>query len=186
MENSKLLKESSMRSFRTVFLILTLVVISGCYPGIKGRVVDGVTGQPLEGALVVAQWTIKHGLPGLQYHDLHKIVETLTDRQGVFSIRSTPNNPFVDPPEMIIYKDGYIPWRNDLIFPSLNTVKDNEWNNNMTYKLEILTEKYTAEQLGQFLNNGIIGLGAAPMLHKTHNKISDKVIDEMRAHKQKP
>ena len=163
-----------MKICRSVYLLLMIVVIFGCYqhvegrgifkayPPITGKVVDGVTGQPLEGALVVAQWTKKHGF-GLTYHDLNLITETLTDKEGVFAITKTPNDSFVEAPEMIIYKEGYIPWRNDMIFPggSSKLAKQHEWNNNVIYKMDIFTNKYTARQLWDFLDGGIIGRGGS-------------------------
>jgi hypothetical protein len=135
-------------------------------------VVDGATGKPIEGALVVAQWTKKHGF-GLTYHELILITETLTDKEGKFYIIKTPNDLFVEPPEMIIYKEGYIPWRNDSIFPSLNTVKDNDWKNNVTYNLDVFTDKYTARQLHRFLDYGMMGRGRAEV--PIFNKVKDTI-----------
>jgi hypothetical protein len=170
-----------MKSLRFVLLVFVLMITSGCshYSGISGKIVDNATGKPIEGALVVAQWTKKHGF-GLTNHTLNKITETLTDKEGAFTL-SGNYDPFVEPPEMIIYKEGYIPWRNDSIFPSCNLVKENEWNNNVTYKLDIFTDKYTAEQLSRFMNYGIIGLGDAPIFHKIYKEISDRAVDESRA-----
>jgi hypothetical protein len=161
-----------MRQLSMLIAIASFLLITGCYPGISGRVVDGMTGKPLEGALVVAQWTKEHGF-GLTYHDLYKIVETETDKEGIFSIEG-PGSPFVEPPEMIIYKEGYIPWRNDAIFPSLDNVKGNEWKSNMTYKLDIFTNKYTYGQLYSFLDYGIIGRGGkeTPRISEMMRKIS--------------
>jgi hypothetical protein len=171
---------SSMRSIQTVLLVFLLTISSGCfYPGISGRVVDSTTGKPIEGALVVAQWTKKHGF-GLTYHDLHKIVETLTDKEGKFSLSGT-YNPFVEPPEMIIYKEGYIPWRNDSIFPSSNIVKGHEWNDNVTYKLNVFTNRYTYRQLFSFMDYGIKGSGGreTPIFDNLMIDISKKEQDEI-------
>jgi hypothetical protein len=174
-----------MKSLRAVLLIFVIMIASGCshYPDITGRVIDNATGKPIEGALVVAQWTKKHGF-GLTNTTLSKITETLTDKEGKFSL-SGSYDPFVEPPEMIIYKEGYTPWRNDSIFPSCNLVKENEWKNNVTYKLDIFSDKYTAVQLSRFMNYGIIGLGDAPIFHKIYNGISDKAVDEIDAIKSK-
>lgn len=153
----------------------------------KGKVVDGTTGKPLEGALIVAQWTKKHGF-GLTYHELNLITETVTDKEGVFSITKTPNDPFVEPPRMIIYKEGHIPWRNDSTFPSSNTVKDYEWNNNVTYKLDEFTDKYTAEQLANFIDYGMtigMGLRESKIFSDTANKLSKKRTDEIEKQKLK-
>jgi hypothetical protein len=156
---------------------------SGCYyPGTTGRVVNSATGQPIEGAVVVAQWTQQRGIPGLQYHNMHKITETLTDKDGRFALSGT-SGLLIDPPEMVIYKAGYIPWRNDLEFPNLKIVKGHEWNKNSTYKLDIISKKYTAQQLHLFLSHGIMGLRDVPIFHKINNDIADKTIDRMKAHK---
>lgn len=170
-----------MKSLRVVLLVFVLMITSGCshYPDLSGKVIDNATGKPIEGALVVARWSKKHGF-GLTYHTLSMITETLTDKEGVFSITSTPNDPFVEPPQMIIYKEGYIPWRNDSIFPSSNTVKNYEWNNNLTYKLEAFsTDKYSIEQLSDFLDYGMTqGIGEAPMFHKLISKMQSAAHDE--------
>jgi hypothetical protein len=169
-----------MKQLSMLITIASFLLITGCYPGISGRVVDGMTGKPLEGALVVALWTKTHGIFGMQYHDFFKINETLTNKKGEFALDGT-NDLFVEPPEMIIYEEGYIPWRNDMIFPSLDTVKGNEWNNNVTYKLDIFTGKYTFRQLHDFLNYGMLlglGLKEAPMFNKITNEISTKADKE--------
>lgn len=161
-----------MKKISLLLLLFLFLICSGCfYPSIHGSVVDETTGKPLEGALVVAQWTKKHGF-GLTYHDLYKITETLTDKDGKFSISGT-YDPFVEPPEMIIYKEGYIPWRNDSVFPSCNTVKNNEWKNDVTYRLKIFTDEYTYQQLYSFLDFGIIGGDGlrTPIFFKTHRNI---------------
>jgi hypothetical protein len=163
--------------------------LSGCLAGISGKVVDGMTGRPIEKALVVAQWTKEHGF-GLTYHDLYKIVETETDKEGNFSIDGA-GSPFVEQPQMIIYKEGYIPWRNDTKYPSTDIVKDHEWKDNMTYKLEVFTDDFSYEQLYGFLEFSIIGLGLKETSRFTDvmHKISGKRFEEIenkRTIKMKP
>lgn len=141
-------------------LILFLIVVScvccscGFYTGLNGKVVDNVTGQPLEGAVVVAQWRKTRGVPGLQYSDLHKSVETITDKKGEFSLEGA-SGLLLESPRMVIYKTGYIPWRNDMVFPGGQITKDHEWNNNLTYRLDVFTDKFTYRQLNSFLSYGI-------------------------------
>lgn len=170
-----------MKSLRFVLLGLVIMFNTGCshYSGISGKVVDSATGKPIEGAIVVAQWTKARGWLGEQQRDLNKIIETLTDKEGKFSLSG--NTGFaLDPPEMIIYKEGYIPWRNDGIFPDKNK-QEHEWNNNVTYRLDVFTDKYTAEQLNQFLDSAIIGYGDVPIFHKISNTISRRATGESRA-----
>jgi len=163
-----------MKMLRVFLLSWGLVIISGCsyYPDINGRVVDGTTGKPIEGAVVVAQWTKFHGWLGEQQRDLHKIVETLTDKDGKFSL-SGDVGFVLDPPQMIIFKEGYIPWRNDSIFPNKDLDK-HEWKNNVTYKLDVFTDKYTAKHLYSFMDSGIIGRGGreTPIISELMHKIS--------------
>lgn len=182
----RLTKENLMKSLRSFLLVIVMVFVSGCshYPDITGKVVDSGTGKPIEGAIVVAQWTKPRGWLGEQQSDLHKITETLTDKEGKFSLTGNSGLP-INPPMMIIYKEGYIPLRNDAIFPSCNLVKENEWKNNVTYKLDVFTDKYTAVQLDRFLDYGIIGWNYAPIFHKIHNEIVGRKVDELRAQKAK-
>jgi hypothetical protein len=182
-------REDRMKFFRAVLFVLMFTTTSGChyYKSISGKVVDNVSGSPIEGALVVAQWTKKHGL-GDTYHTLSLITETLTDRTGKFVISSTPDDPFVEPPEMIIYKEGYIPWRNDMTFPGGHKDKDNEWKNNATYRLDVFTDKYTDGQLSDFIDHGMIlgiGRGESQKFSEIARKLSGKSIDEIRDQKLK-
>jgi hypothetical protein len=128
----------------------------GFYAGINGKVLDNVTGQPLEGALVVVQWSKTRGIPGLQYSDLHKVAETQTDKDGMFYM----DGAFaflLEPPRMLIYKEGYIPWRNDMVFPGGRITKDYEWKHNATYKLDSITDKNTYEQMYSFVSYAMFG-----------------------------
>ncbi len=138
------------------FIIALLFLLSGCYGSISGKVVDAVTGNPLEGAVVLAQWTKTHGLPGLTSHSIYKIEETETDKDGKFSL-SGVYSPFVDRPEMVIFKKGYIPWRNDMNFQEMKKYKKVVWQDDLTYKLEHLKEGYSKLRLDMFVSTGIIG-----------------------------
>jgi len=139
-------------------MIVILLQLTGCYSGISGKVVDGVTGIPLEGAVVLAQWTKTHGMPGLTSHSVYKIEETETDKEGMFSL-SGAYSPFLDPPEMVIYKKGYVPWRNDMDFmnPTWKHYGKNIWQNNITYRLDSWLEGFPKERLSHFVGYGIIG-----------------------------
>jgi len=163
-----------MQSLRFVLLIIVLIITTGCshYRDIAGKVIDGVTGKPIEGAVVVAQWTKPRGIPGLQYRNLHKVTETLTDKEGAFSISGT-SGFLIDPPLMLIYKDGYIPFRNDFIFP-VKKKAEHEWINNVVYKLEVFTNEYTVSQLVGFTTSAFMieGLSKAPVFDKIHSNLT--------------
>lgn len=161
-----------MKSLRTVVFIFIMMVIAGCYHGINGKVVDNATGKPLEGALVVVQWTRPdiHSIEGISSAVIMN-TETLTDKEGGFVIRSTPSNPFANPPRMIIIKEGYIPWRNDEIFPGGHIDKDKKWKNNETYKLDVFTDKYSYNQVDFFLFLQSGG-NEVPMFEALKNRLS--------------
>lgn len=167
-----------MRIQRIFILIAMLSLISGCYFGITGRVIDAETNQPIEGAIVLAQWTKTHGL-GLTYHSVYKIMETETDKNGKFSI-SGAYSPFVDAPMLVIYKKGYVAWRNDIVFPGfLKRTDYGTWENNYVYKLEKYREGYSRDQHYSYLRHGIIGssLEKTPRYFKAE---SDELEESLR------
>ncbi len=104
-----------------MLLIPLVLILTGCYPGITGKVVDAETGKPIRGALVLAQWTQGHGL-GFTYHTVYKTIETETNAEGAFSL-SGVYRPLIDPPRMLIFSQGYVPWRNDRDFEKKRTIK---------------------------------------------------------------
>src|SRR5712691_8711159 len=76
-------------------LLLTLgavVALQGCIPDyapeFRARLVDSETGQPAEGAIVVAHWEILGGLEGLNPVGQAKVMEAVTDKNGVISFPS--------------------------------------------------------------------------------------------------
>jgi len=171
-----------MKKKNLYFLITVFFLLSGCYPGICGKVVDRENGNPLEGALVLAQWTTTGGLPGLTHHSVYKIEETETDKEGLFSI-SGVYNPFVDPPEMVIYKKGFVPWRNDMDFmnPTWELYDNIIWQNNMLYKLDRWKEGYSKMRLDGFIDVGLIGANSTstPKFSDIKSEIGKKAQPEI-------
>jgi hypothetical protein len=164
-----------MTTIKAIILIAFVTLLSGCYPGISGKVVDGLTGNPLEGAVVLAQWTTTGGLPGLTHHTVYQIEESETDKEGKFSI-SGVYNPFVDPPKMVIYRKGYVPWRNDSDFmnPTWELYDNIIWKNGLTYKLKYLKEPYSKLRLDMFVGHGVIGasFNQTPIYSKIMSELS--------------
>lgn len=140
------------------FILLTTCCSCSYYPDITGKVVDNETGQPIEGAVVVAQRTKPRGMSGLLPHELHRIIETLTDKDGMFFLSGT-SGFLLERPIMIIYKDKYVPWRNDAVFPSSDIVKNQAWKNNQTYELGVIGNN-TIDAVFDFMDYGMtIGAG---------------------------
>ena len=151
-----------MKIKQTVFLFIILFMTSGCYAEMTGIVVDAETGQPIKGAVVLVQWTETKGLPGMSYHELHKIVEVETSEEGKFKVSET-SNPLVGPPTVVIYKSGYVAWRNDFIFPGWKKQTNSSYQTGSVIKLEKFKETYSHEEHIDFIEYGIIGFYELPI-----------------------
>lgn len=84
----------------------------------SGRVIDGATGRPIEGAVVVAKWQILQRLPlNSTTERIIRLEETLTDKDGRFQISALDS--YAPPsgwereggafPLLLFFKPGYDP-----------------------------------------------------------------------------
>ncbi len=143
-----------MIRFLYVILIFGMFVLnSGCSAGISGTVVDAETGKPIEGAVIHADWAMRKGVPGLQYSQDYAVAEAVTTKNGNFRV-SGVMNPFVSPPTVVIYKKGYVAWRNDYIFPDYQHRTGFEWKGNNVIKLEPF-KRYSHSRHVLFLGGGL-------------------------------
>ncbi len=170
-----------------VVMLLVLLVAKVRYPGITGKVVDAETGRPIPGALVLAQWALGHGI-GFTYHTVYKTVETETDQEGKFSVPGV-YHPLVDPPRMLIYSKGYVPWRNDGDFEKRTDYREFIWKDKETYRLKKLKPDYSRYFLDMFISSGFqtdstrqplfssiekeTGRDAMEEINKAKNKLQD-------------
>jgi len=147
-----------MTKYLTISIILLLVSITGCYLPLGGKVIDAESGQPIEGAVVVAQWHESHGLPGMVYHTLYKIAEASTDNNGKFLLPGA-YSPFANIPDLLIYKRGYVVWNRDLVLifkkKQDGTIEStfmgkradyDSWEHGYLYKLEPFKEGYSHDK----------------------------------------
>jgi hypothetical protein len=142
--------------FKYIFLnLIALLAISGCNEAITGMVVDAETGQPIEGAVILVEWTQTKGLPGMSYAESYKVVEVVTDKEGKASIDGALS-PFIRGPNVTIYKKGYVAWNNHFIFPDWQRRTDFKWENNYVFKLEKFKPEYSYVKHTSFI-------------HKAHN-----------------
>lgn len=117
---------SRMHRFALVALPLVLLAISASayeptgLPPLTSQVVDAETGQPLEGAVVLAYWEKCYatfaGWAGCEFYDAE---ETVTGPDGRYHIRSrfTYTIPLimrVSFTELVIFKPGYGHWQRRL------------------------------------------------------------------------
>jgi len=98
-----------------VAILAILGVTTSFLKSISGAVVDAETGTPIEGAVVLVEWTRRMGIG--DYHTVSvRAGETITDKEGKFYVLG-PLHPFVDPQDVTVYKKGYVAWNNKFIFP---------------------------------------------------------------------
>lgn len=136
--------------------ILFLIFITGCNGEITGIVVDAETGQPIEGAVILVEWTEAKGLPGMSYTESYKVVEVVTDKDGKASIEGA-FSPFISGPRVTVYKKGYVAWNNEFIFPDWEKRTDFKWENNYVFKLEKFKPEYSYDKHTSFLSFSILG-----------------------------
>lgn len=121
-------------------IICTIFLVSGCYLPINGRVIDAETQQPIEGAIVLVEWTKKHGF-GDAWTESYKVVEAVSDKEGNVKIVGC-YSPFVEQPDVTVYKKGYVAWSNRWIFPDSRNRTDFRWGD-YVFKLEQFKPEYS-------------------------------------------
>jgi len=91
-------------------LCLTPIFTASAHAGYKAKVVDALTGEPIEGVVMLMYWyrSCLHQFSTEQFFDAE---ETLTDKQGMFEIQGHKVNwnPLcrIGTPHFFIYKAGY-------------------------------------------------------------------------------
>jgi hypothetical protein len=124
-----------------IFAMGLFLAVSGCAGGLSGTVVDDETGKPLDGAVVLVEWTITKGLPGLSYGGSYKVMEAITDREGKFAIpRALILDPRVESPHLTIYKKDYVAWNNEYIFPGYDKREDFCWHSGYVFRMKRFKE----------------------------------------------
>lgn len=114
--------------FKSLFIVLLMLSFgTGCaiishYGAYYGKVVDAVTNEPLEGAVVLAVYFTTSSGPGGELSHYLDAQETVTDKNGEFKIPPLTVTTFrvlhgFDPhPKFTIFKPGYgwYPWHKDV------------------------------------------------------------------------
>lgn len=100
----------------TCLSVIVVLISSGCgiaavrYDGpYEGRVIDADTGQPIEGVVVLGDWSREHISPGGATHTFYDAKETITDKNGEFYIEGMGLEILsnVTPMDVLIFKAGY-------------------------------------------------------------------------------
>ncbi|MFZ5907352.1 MAG: carboxypeptidase-like regulatory domain-containing protein [Nitrospirota bacterium] len=115
---------------KVIFSVLMMMLVISCSAAaygatFKGKVIDADTGQPIEGAVVVASWMEETTTLGGTHTRLKEVKETLTDKNGEWMIDGPKGREggnitavftlltgtyYTRTPEFIIFKPGYCLW----------------------------------------------------------------------------
>ena len=111
--------------FPTVFFILLISIATSAFAAtFKGKVIDADTKEPIEGAVVVAEWTEETTTPTATHTKLKDVKEVLTDKNGEWLIKGPRGRKednliaiftlltgtyYTQPPRFYIFKPGYCP-----------------------------------------------------------------------------
>lgn len=133
-------------------LVMSILFLfcAGCTRPITGKIVDAETGQPIEGAILLVEWTKVHGF-GNTYTTSEKVAEEFSDKEGKVKITGY-NNPFVQSPDVTVYKPGYVAWNNHWIFPDRRNRTDFEWKGGYVFRLEKFKEGYSFDKHEGFIS----------------------------------
>ncbi len=142
-----------MKRMTLIFFLVALSAPSA-YASMTGQVVDAETGRPIEGAIVLVEWTINVGIPGLMSTESYEVVESVTDKDGRISIARVLH-PLINPPQITIYKKGYVAWNNEFIFPDYKPRKDFQWRDNYVFKMDRFRPEYSYDKHTSFIHGAI-------------------------------
>ncbi len=146
-----------------ILAVLLISILGGCSMlPMTGKVLDAETGQPVEGAVVHAEWTVTKGcVPSLTFTEFYKASEAITNKSGSFFLPGALN-PLTDlRPKVVIYKKGYIAWREYATFPDYNheRAKNFNWRLRNTFRLERFVEgAYLYSDHMSYIRRGLLGL----------------------------
>jgi len=159
MKNTKSTQKTAMS---TLFIML---IVSGCYLPMTGTIIDAETKAPIEGAVVLVEWTKVKGI-GFTYTESYKVAETTSDKDGKFHL---PGCICVgtDEPDVTIYKKGYVAWNNKYIFPNYAKRAHFAWGSEY-YEINSFPPAYSHDKHVTFVNSMIhLGLGQKKIISES-------------------
>ncbi len=142
-----------MKILHAIVFFVMIFLATDCDAEITGKVVDAETGEPIESAVVLVEWIITKGLPGMSYSESYEVKEELTDKEGKVSI-SGVLNPFTRR-YLTIYKKGYVAWNSVYIFPDYKKRTDFKWQSDYVFKLDKFKSEYGYIAHTRFIRDAI-------------------------------
>jgi len=177
--------------FMNIRLLITLmlVLVTGCYGPINGTVVDADTNAPIEGAVVMVEWTKTHGI-GNYSTESYKVAETLSDKDGKFTLPGC-YRPFLTEPDVTVYKKGYVAWSSRSVFPDRRKRTDFKWGDGV-FKLEVFKKGYSYIDHTNFIRasiNSSINIEAKKNIYiafRWETQLASEEMDCSRKNNKKP
>ncbi len=142
---------------RVIALLFLGLFNGGCasvlgYPNIDVQVVDAKTGEPIEGAVLLAQWTTTTCVYECSSTN-YKVVEKVSDENGRMTVPGV-SKVGVDAPSVVVYKKGYVAWQHDYIFPDYKKRTDFRWRDGYVFELELFKPEYSRGDHVSFITSG--------------------------------
>jgi hypothetical protein len=142
-----------MKLFQMFILVSAIYCLNGCHTGYSGitcTVIDAETQQPIEGAIVLVEWTKSHGY-GLTTTKSFKVSEVISDNSGIVKLPGISDN-FVNAPDVTLYKQGYVAWNSNFIFPPGYTKRtDFSWKDGCVFRMARFKPEYTFRDHTSFI-----------------------------------
>ncbi|MBI4825846.1 MAG: carboxypeptidase regulatory-like domain-containing protein [Nitrospirae bacterium] len=169
---------------RILCLVLMMVIFmaTGCSAEpkiITGTVVDAETGSPIEGAVVLVEWTKAEGVPGLASTKSDKVVEVITDKDGQFTVEDV-KKLLIGQPDVAVYKKGYVTWSSRWVFPDRQNRTDFKWRSGNIYKLDKFKDTYSYVDHQGFtmsaVNSTIGGPNDKQLFLRTYSDVEEKQV----------
>ena len=148
-EASNHMEVTAMRTKSLFILCSFSLLLAGCYFPITGRVIDAETNAPIEGVVVLVEWTKTHGI-GDHSTESYKVMEVLSDKEGKIRLEGC-YSPFVNAPHITVYKKGYVAWNDEYIFPGYSKRGGFTWKSNFVFDLSRYDNKYAHSQHIDFI-----------------------------------
>lgn len=165
MGNPGVLKNKKKLTRLSYLLLMLCILLTSCYGPITGRVIDAETGEPIEGAVIMVEWTKTKGI-GLSHTESYKVIEVLTDKDGNAEMEGV-DAFFVDLVRVAVYKKGYVLWSNNNVFKGSRTLTSFEWKNNYIFKLNRFKPEYSYIDHTSFISSAIgSGLSEKKMIEE--------------------
>jgi hypothetical protein len=157
-------EDNFMRTtFRILFAALLLAAFLPCntasaFFGATATIIDDQTGEPIEGAIALAQW-VKYKPTGLEGGIPYaaRAKETVSDKDGKIYISGYwTSNPFASDRHLTVYKPGYALWNSEKYIISVKNPPSKGFNR-FTKVVRLVRFEKAAEEWKKIAHSEYVG-----------------------------